>query len=148
LRALLRGIGDRITIQNKNLEITWINQPVKNIFGDITGQKCYEAYKGLTEPCSDCYAGIVFNEEKTLISERTDIRPDGRHINTLVTSSPVKDAEGNVVAIIEVTKDITERKKMEQQLKEYTENLEKIVDKRTKALKESEEKQKSNHHPK
>ncbi|MHA2347235.1 MAG: PAS domain S-box protein, partial [Candidatus Hodarchaeales archaeon] len=143
LRALLRGIGDRITIQNKNLEITWINQPVKNIFGDITGQKCYEAYKGLTEPCSDCYAGIVFNEEKTLISERTDIRPDGRHINTLVTSSPVKDAEGNVVAIIEVTKDITERKKMEQQLKEYTENLERIVDKRTKALKESEEKQKA-----
>lgn len=139
-QAILSAIGDLITIQNKDLDIIWINQQERAIYGDVIGRKCYEAYKGLDAPCPNCTVEIVFNEEKTVISEGMIIHPDGRPIHILTTSSPMRDAEGNIVAVVEVVKDITERKQLEMQLKDYTENLEKTVEERTEALKESEEK--------
>ncbi|MFX1521140.1 MAG: PAS domain-containing protein, partial [Promethearchaeota archaeon] len=137
-QAILSAIGDLITIQNKDLDIIWINQQERAIYGDVIGKKCYKAYKGLDAPCPNCTVEKVFKEEKTVISEGMIIRPDGRPIHILTTSSPVRDAEGNIIAVVEMVKDITERKQLERQLKAYTENLEKIVDERTKALKESE----------
>ncbi|MFX1518295.1 MAG: PAS domain S-box protein, partial [Promethearchaeota archaeon] len=134
------AIGDYITIQNKNLDVIWINQPIRDNWGDVIGKKCYEAYKGSEKPCPECAVERIFDEGKTIVSESVDRLPDGRLIQTLITSSPVRDAEGNIVAVLDVAKDITERKNLERQLKDYTENLEKIVDERTKALKESEEK--------
>ena len=139
LQAILAGIGDLITIQNKDLGIIWANQPIKDLWGDVIGKKCYEVYKGLTAPCSECTVEKVVNEEKIVVSEQVNILPDGGRMHVLVTSSPVRDAEGNIVAVVEVEKDITKRKQLELQLKDYTENLEKIVEERTKALRESEE---------
>ena len=140
LRAILTGMGDIITIQNKDLDIIWVNQTVRDLWGEVIGKKCYEVYKKLPAPCPGCSVETVFKEEKTVVSESLMSRPDGRNIHTLLTSSPVRDAEGNIVAVVEVSKDITERKKLEWQLKDYTENLEKLVEERTKALRESEEK--------
>jgi PAS domain S-box-containing protein len=139
LKAILTGIGDLITIQNKDLDILWVNQAIRDLWGDVIGRKCYEAYKGLTEPCSDCTVKKVFAEGKMVVSERPSILPDESSIQIWTTSSPVHDAKGNIIAVVEVMKDITERKQLEHQLKEYTENLERIVEDRTKALKESEE---------
>ncbi len=137
-QAILSAIGDLITIQNKDLDIIWVNQPEREIYGDVIGQKCYEAYKGLTEPCSNCTVKKVINDEQNVVSEGVVICPDGRPMNILTTSSPIRDAEGNIVAVIEVVKDITKRKQLEMQLKDYTENLEKLVEERTSDLKASE----------
>ncbi|MFX1466434.1 MAG: PAS domain-containing protein, partial [Promethearchaeota archaeon] len=140
LKAILTGIGAFITIQNKDLDIIWANQPIRELWGEIVGRKCYEVYKGLTVPCPECTVKKVFKEGKTTVSEQISTLPDGTQMHVLVTSSPVRDAEGNIIAVVEVDKDITERKKLEQELKNYSENLEKIVDTRTIELKESEEK--------
>ncbi|MHA2347053.1 MAG: PAS domain-containing protein, partial [Candidatus Hodarchaeales archaeon] len=140
LQAILMGIGDLITIQNRDLDIIWINQAERGIYGDVVGRKCYAVYKGLTAPCPNCTVETVFDEGKALVTEGMVIKPDGQPIHILTTSSPMKDAEGNIVAVVETVKDITERKELERQLKDYTENLEKIVEERTQALSESEAK--------
>ncbi len=121
LKVILSGIGDFVTIQNKNLDIIWANQSIKDIWGDVIGKKCYEVYKGLTVPCPDCYVEKVFNEGKTVVSERVDIGPDGKHIHLLISSSPMRDVEGNIVGVVEVVKDITKRKNAEEALKESEE---------------------------
>jgi len=46
---------------------------------------------------------------------------DGRIVNTLITSVPVKDDEGNVAGFQGVIRDVTERKRMEQTLRESEE---------------------------
>ena len=123
LKAILTGIGDLITIQNKNLEIIWANQAIKDIWGDIIGKKCHEVYKCFDEPCPQCTVEAVFNEGKTFVSEQIVIDPDGKLMNTLVTSSPVRDADGNIVAAVEVVKDITERKQAEEALQKSEASL-------------------------
>ena len=112
---------------HEDLDIIWINQPIRDLWGDVIGKKCYKEYKGLDEPCPDCTAEKVFSEGKSTVSERTSILPDGSRIQIFTTSSPVRDANGNIVAVVETIKDITERKKLEKQLKEYSENLENSV---------------------
>lgn len=139
LKAILAGIGDLITIQNKDLDIIWANQEIKNIWGDVIGKKCYRVYKGLDVPCPDCTVVTVFNNGKSIVSERLSILPDGTSMMMLITSSPIRDAEGNIVGVVEAIKDITERKKLEEKLKDYAENLEKMVEERTIDLRESEE---------
>jgi len=143
LQAILTGIGDDITIQNKDLDIIWANKPLKERWGDILGKKCYKVYKGLEEKCPNCTVDKVYNKGGTVVSEAVNTLPDGRSVDVLVTSSPIRDDAGNIVAVVEVTKDITKQKKLERQLRDYTENLEQLVEERTKALGESEERLKA-----
>jgi PAS domain S-box-containing protein len=49
-----------------------------------------------------------------------------------------RDNDNKPVAIVETTNDITEAKKAEEKLEEYQKNLEKLVEERTKQLKDSE----------
>jgi len=48
--------------------------------------------------------------------------------------SPVKDFEGSIINFVKVAKDVTERKKAEEKLKEYQEHLEELVKERTSEL--------------
>jgi PAS domain S-box-containing protein len=51
-----------------------------------------------------------------------------------IITTPIKDEEGNVTHVLELVVDITEKKKMEKQLREYSEQLEQKVEERTKDL--------------
>ena len=48
--------------------------------------------------------------------------------------SPVKNSEGTIINFVKVAKDVTERKKAEEKLKEYQEHLEDLVKERTTEL--------------
>ena len=54
-------------------------------------------------------------------------------IELIVT--PIKDEKGNIIAALELAVNITERKIMQNKLAEYSQKLEKLVNKRTKQLK-------------
>ncbi len=52
LDAMLRSIGDHMSMMDKDLNIIWANETAKKIFGNqIIGKKCYEAYHRRKEPC-------------------------------------------------------------------------------------------------
>jgi len=55
------------------------------------------------------------------------------------SASAIKDALGNPTGFVTIIKDITERKKMENELRNYSEHLEELVEERTRELKESQE---------
>ena len=56
------------------------------------------------------------------------------------TSSLIRDKKGNPARIEGIMRDITEKRALEEQLKNYTSRLEELVQERTDGLKESEEK--------
>ncbi len=128
-QAILNAIGDLITIQNRDLDIIWINQPERAIYGNVIGKKCYRAYKGLESPCPNCTVKTVLEEKKTVISEGMVLRPDGSPIYILTTSSPVRDSKGEIIAVVEVVKDITEYKLTEEALKESEKKYSTLVEK-------------------
>ncbi len=75
------------------------------------------------------------------IDEDIAFKDSERHFN--VASSPILDRFGAKTGTILIFRDITERKKMEEELRRYQGSLEEMVKARTKELKESEEKYKA-----
>jgi len=59
---------------------------------------------------------------------------DGSYIHILNNASPISDTKGNVIAAYGVARDITQRKKMEEELRKVKGELEKKVDYRTQEL--------------
>ena len=67
-------------------------------------------------------------------SEWEVIRKDGQVRTMMFTMTPMRNREGQMLGFLGIAKDITEQKKLERQIQDYTENLEIIVEKRTEEL--------------
>ncbi|MCP4397991.1 MAG: PAS domain S-box protein [bacterium] len=62
------------------------------------------------------------------------VRKDGQPRTMMFTMTPMKARDDKMLGFLGIAKDVTEQKKLERQLQDYTENLEKIVEKRTEEL--------------
>lgn len=71
------------------------------------------------------------------------IKKDGTIVDILLSSSCEKDDQGNFLRSLAVLEDVTEKNELAKQVNEYQQNLEKLVEERTKSLKESEAKNKA-----
>ena len=67
------------------------------------------------------------------------VKKDGTFISVATRVWLIKDKEGKPTEVWAIARNITKRKKAEEKLKEYAENLEKMVEARTAELRESEE---------
>ena len=76
-------------------------------------------------------------KEKVHHYETLRIRKDGTLINISLTLSPVFDSSGKLIAISNISRDITEQKLAEKKLNEYKNSLEEKVEKRTVELAKS-----------
>lgn len=65
-------------------------------------------------------------EGRTGLYEMELVRKDKSRFWTMISGAPVYDKKGNVIGSLGIHMDMTERKKSEQKLKEYTSDLEKI----------------------
>jgi len=76
--------------------------------------------------------GPIRNIEYTFLTE------DGYEFPVEFSASVVLDTGGNALSFVIETKDITERKIMEEQLKQHSKHLENLVEEKTKQLREAE----------
>jgi len=120
LDAMLHSIGDHMSMMDRDLTIVWANAIAKTIFGDdIVGRKCYEAYHKREEPCEPypCIALKAFQDGKAHEHDTQVTDKTGQILHFHCTANvALRDKEGNPAAVIEVSRDTTEHKKLEQQL--------------------------------
>ena len=128
LRAMLDSIGDHMSMIDKDLNILWANGVAKEIFGeDIIGKKCYKVYHGREEPCEPypCIALKAFQDGKVHEHDTQVIDKNGKTIYFHCTANvALKDEEGKPQAVLEISRDITENKKAEEELKKRFHQLE------------------------
>jgi PAS domain S-box-containing protein len=136
-RALLAAIVDSSddAIVSKTLEgriLTW-NRGATRIFG-------YEAHEVIGKPITIIIPPELHAEEQQILTklrrgERVDhfdtlrVTKDGRRIAISLTVSPVRAADGTVVAASKVARDISERKLAEQKLRQSEDAL-RLADRR------------------
>ena len=110
-----------ITVQDRNLKLIRYNREFAEKFSPETGDYCYQAYKGRTERCKTCPVSRTFEDGKPHFSEETGASKDGTESHWLVRSAPIKNADGEVVAALEMSLDITEMKVLAEEV-EKSEN--------------------------
>ncbi len=106
--AIIAGIGDGVTIQDRNFKILYQNLAHKEFSGDHTGKYCYKAYAKRETLCDDCPLEFSFQDGSIHRTERVSHTRQGiRYFE--VTVSPLKDPSGQIIAGIELVRDVTER---------------------------------------
>ncbi len=103
---------------NPELKVVWTNKAAAESVGmsldQLVGNHCYEIWQQNDKLCDGC---PVLRAFETGQLEEREIRSPDRRV-WLVKGHPVKDDKGRVFGVVEVTQNITERKKAEQALRE------------------------------
>jgi len=121
---ILHAFGDAVSIQDTSLNILYQNNKHIQLMGDQVGKKCYAGYQQRAAVCPDCHLLRAFKEKRTV--RRTGSSHHSRRglCHVEITSFPLLDAAGAVVAGIEAVRDITEQKQLDERLRLITCDLE------------------------
>ncbi len=107
LGTVLDAIADGVSIQDRNMRVIYANAAQKRQFGkDIVGRLCYEVYRQSSRKCPDCPVQKTFETGEPARIIHAGFDKDGRAITVDIVSAPIRDAEGNIVAGVEVVRNI------------------------------------------
>lgn len=114
---LFEQVPCTITVQNKQFELLEFNHEFERKFNPECGDYCYAAYKDLDSKCLNCPVEKTFQDGKPHFSEESGVNKDGTMGHWFVKTAPLKDENGNIVAAMEMSLDISRRKKLEEKVR-------------------------------
>ncbi|MCK4384796.1 MAG: HAMP domain-containing protein [candidate division Zixibacteria bacterium] len=138
LDAIINSPNLGIVIEDKDCNIKFMNKSLIDIFGNQMGEKCYEKFKGRKEKCEVCPIDEILIKGKKKIFNYFDKDKEGNYYE--LSAALFQDEKGEKY-ILETLRNITEQKKLEMQVAEYTRNLEKTNAELENALKNLKETQ-------
>ena len=117
-----------LTVQDREFRIAAANQRFRDDFGEIDGRHCYQVYKRRSEPCEKCPVDRTFRDGLCHDSEEQVRSRFGRDVSVIVYTTPIRDEEGNITAVMEMSTDITEIKLLQKQLRESQERYRQLFE--------------------
>ena len=124
--SIIAAIGDGISIQNRDLVIVYQNEIHISFFGNNLGKKCFQAYRNIAGPCDSCPVLTSFKDGLIHTNEMRTSVPNGSSYFE-VTASPLRDATGEIIAGIEVVRNVDQRKRMEQERENLIQDLQEAL---------------------
>jgi PAS domain S-box-containing protein len=121
--SIIAAMGDGISMQDRDFRILYQNRIHQGLVGgDQVGRFCYEAYEGNDRVCDGCPVAASFGDGKVHRVERS-VEREGGQLHVEITASPLRDGSGNIIAGIEVVRDIGKRKIAERERAQFEEQL-------------------------
>jgi two-component system cell cycle sensor histidine kinase/response regulator CckA len=121
-KGILDASIDRIRLVDKDLRIIWANKTTVRELNmtpeDLVGHLCYKLLVGGDTPCIGCPAVKALSSgkiEHTLMQQTQSKTIEGKSYWDDY-AVPIKDESGNVTHIIEITRNVTEQKRIETEL--------------------------------
>jgi two-component system, sporulation sensor kinase E len=144
MRNIIESSPDAITVADLNGNIVDCNKATLDLFGHISRKEIigkngfkFVAEKDLERLKENIRKTLEYGSTKNI--EYTIVAKDGHEFPIEISASTIRDASGHPKYFVAIFKDITERKRMQQKLEEYSQQLEALVEKRTRQLKEAHE---------
>jgi histidine kinase len=107
-----------ITVQDRDYRLLAYNREFSQRFAPEAGDYCYHAYKGRQDKCISCPVEKTFIDGQSHQAEESGVDKDGSPKHWLVRTSPIKDANGSIVAAMEISLDISQRRQLEVELQQ------------------------------
>ncbi|MDA8163456.1 MAG: ATP-binding protein [Desulfobacteraceae bacterium] len=121
--AVLDTLGDGVVILDRQQHILFQNRPHRSKYGNRLGKLCFQAVHGRDAVCEGCPVRECFGTGEIRVRDREVLRGDETwHVE--ITASPIYE-NGEILAVIEIVRDITDRKKLEAEMLK-TEKLESL----------------------
>jgi PAS domain S-box-containing protein len=124
IMSILESIGEGLIVVDRDFQILAANRAYCELAGaplaEVVGRHCYECSHQRTQPCEElgeeCAVRHTFQTGEASRVIHTHHDPHGNPQYIEIRSFPLKDAEGGVSQAIEIMNDITEKRKIENQL--------------------------------
>jgi len=116
--TLFNEIPCCISVQDRNLKIIRANDRFREAFGEHEGRYCYEVYKNRPDKCDVCPVEGTFADGQKRSSEETVRHVDGREAHILINTTPLRNGSGEIVAVMEMSTNVSELKKLQADLDE------------------------------
>jgi len=131
LTRVFDSVTDPFAIYDRDFRIIKANQAVQDLFElpeeQLIGRPCYGVFYHRTAICEECHVQEVFRTGEPRMLEKRVHLPNGSECIFEVHSYPIKDSEGITTQAVEHSRDITERKNLENQLRSTQAFNEKII---------------------
>jgi len=139
LRMLLRRIPDLVWLKDPDGRYLTCNARFETLFGrpeaEIIGKTDYDFvdraqadFFRANDLAAIAAGGPRVNEEEIVFAG------DGHRERIQVVKTPVHDADGTVIGVLGIARDITEMRRVEQELEQHRHHLEELVAERTEEL--------------
>jgi histidine kinase len=115
-QTLFEHVPCLITLQDRNFRLLRYNREFAERFAPEPYDYCFRAYKGRNEKCANCQVALTFEDGLPHQGEETGVNKDGTEAHWIFRTTPIRNARGKIVAALEMSLDITERKQLEEQL--------------------------------
>jgi PAS domain S-box-containing protein len=140
-RALLENLPQKIFFKDKNSVYISCNEnyarDLKIKADEIAGWTDYDFYPKILAEKYRADDKRIMESGKTEEIEEEYIQ-DGQKVYVHTVKTPAKDENDNVIGVLGIFWDVTDRKRMENELKRYAEHLATLVEERTRKLKETQ----------
>jgi PAS domain S-box-containing protein len=137
LSAIVESSDDAIIGKDLTGKVVSWNDGAERMFGYTAGEMVGSSIEKLVAPDRpDEEARILENAKRgeTRLYETIRIRKDGSAVDLSLSVSPIRDAHGDIVGVSSIARDITERKRAEEQILQLNAELEHRVQMRTSEL--------------
>ena len=128
LNTIFNSIRDPFCIFDNDFRIIRVNEAyaqMKNkLVSELIGMKCHEVLGGRDSVCEGCIVGKTLNSADPCAKDKLITLQDGTETWVEIYTYPILDEEGKVSHAIEYTRDITDRKKSEDEKLKLIEKLE------------------------
>jgi len=105
-----------ISIQDRDLKLVDTNRAFREDFGGFLGCNCFEIYKHRTQECIPCPVRETFQDGEVHSSEEIVTSRDGKQLNVIVYTNPIRDSAGNIRYVMEMSTNITPIRELQSKL--------------------------------
>jgi signal transduction histidine kinase/FixJ family two-component response regulator len=117
-----------VSVHNPKLKIVAVNPLYRERLGDKVGCNSWEVYAGQTGTKFKCPAGQTFKTAKGQRIRATVKTLDGDSPQVIVHTAPIRNQAGDVELVVEISADITEVKRLREQLQRTQQLYQQLFD--------------------
>jgi signal transduction histidine kinase len=117
-----------VAIHNRDLQVVATNQLYRSRLGNKVGHSSWEVYGGKETHRRNCPVAKTFENGKGLRSKEIIEYIDGSRVAAMVHTAPIRDSRGEVELVIEISADISEVERLQEELRTTQQRYQQLFD--------------------
>lgn len=129
---IFRTAADGMWVVGRDFSIVRINDALLKMIGiaeqEAVGRRCHQVFPGIRCHTDQCPLVRIIGGEELVHHEEEKSLAGGEMLYCVLTANPLRDTGGNVLGMVEDFKDITPRRKLENEREELISELKRSLE--------------------